>query len=59
MRRMTLLLACFMAVPALAADGDTRLLRFPDISQREIVFTYAGDLWSVARAGGEPSDDLL
>ena len=53
MRRMSLLLACFMAVPAFAADGDTRLLRFPDVSQREIVFSYAGDLWIVPKAGGD------
>src|SRR5262249_15989554 len=32
--------------------GSTRLLRFPDISGNNIVFTYAGDLWSVPRSGG-------
>src|SRR5436190_4074549 len=53
MRRMSLLLAGCMPLAALAADGDTRLMRFPDISQREIVFTYAGDLWSAPRTGGD------
>src|SRR5262245_47276153 len=32
--------------------GNTRLLRFPDISGNSIVFTYGGDLWSVGRSGG-------
>lgn len=32
---------------------ETRLLRFPDISASKIVFTYAGDLWTVERAGGK------
>src|SRR5262245_6628558 len=35
-----------------AGPASTRLLRFPDISGNSIVFTYAGDLWSVARSGG-------
>ncbi|HEX9794397.1 MAG TPA: PDZ domain-containing protein [Planctomycetota bacterium] len=28
------------------------LLRFPDVSAERIVFSYAGDLWTVGRAGG-------
>jgi tricorn protease len=32
---------------------ETRLLRFPDVSDDSIVFTYAGDLWTVGRGGGE------
>ena len=41
--------------PAAAAPdfGDTRLLRFPDIHGDTIVFTYAGDLWTVSAKGGE------
>ena len=31
----------------------TRLLREPAISDQEIVFNYAGDLWTVKREGGE------
>ena len=32
---------------------DARLLRNPDIHGDQIVFTYAGDLWSVPARGGE------
>lgn len=31
---------------------DGRLMRFPDIHENQIVFTYAGDLWLVATEGG-------
>ncbi len=43
-------LAC-SAVPA-AAQG-TRLLRQPTVSAGQIAFSYGGDLWIVARTGGE------
>lgn len=63
-----LLAALFLALPLAApAAGlptpdpvaaepdfsDARLLRFPDIHGDQIVFTYAGDLWTVPVAGGE------
>ncbi len=44
-------LAATIAAPAQAQD--TRLLRYPDVSKDHIVFTYAGDLWTVARTGGQ------
>ena len=31
---------------------EGRLMRFPDISKDQIVFSYAGDLWLVTRSGG-------
>jgi tricorn protease len=31
---------------------EGRLMRFPDISKDQIVFSYAGDLWLVASSGG-------
>ncbi len=34
------------------AQSDARLLRFPAVSQSTVVFTYAGDLYTVARSGG-------
>lgn len=34
------------------AEADTKLLRFPDICNDRIVFTYAGDLWTVPAQGG-------
>jgi tricorn protease len=36
----------------LPAAAQTRLLRFPDIHGNQVVFTYAGDLWTVAATGG-------
>ena len=39
---------------AYAESGDhARLLRHPDVSQSQIVFSYADDLWLVDRAGGQ------
>lgn len=32
---------------------DAVLLRYPDVSATEIVFRYAGDVWIVAKEGGE------
>jgi tricorn protease len=39
---------------SLAADQPL-LLQKPTVSKTQIVFSYAGDLWSVARDGGEAS----
>jgi tricorn protease len=49
-----LMVICVVALVAAAAAPaqETRLMRFPDVSKDHIVFTYAGDLWTVARAGG-------
>src|SRR5438552_3028534 len=49
-----LLLACLASF----AWGDTSndkplLLRHPTIGRTQIVFTYANDLWSVSREGGD------
>ncbi len=54
------ILASFLAVFALAgaaaaaepAPDEARLLRFPAIHGDQIVFTYAGDLYTVAATGG-------
>ncbi|GLH68164.1 S41 family peptidase [Geothrix edaphica] len=35
-----------------AAQIDARLIRYPDVSATQIVFTYANDLWLVPKAGG-------
>ncbi|MEM7480495.1 MAG: S41 family peptidase [Acidobacteriota bacterium] len=35
-----------------AASAETRLLRFPDIHQNRVVFSYAGDLWTASAEGG-------
>jgi tricorn protease len=43
------LLLCLAIVPL---SAQTKLLRFPDIHDNRIVFTYGGDLWLVHVAGG-------
>ena len=61
MRRLSPLLilaACLAATTTLAtADqpnlDDMRLLRMPDIHESNVVFVYAGDLWTVSAGGGD------
>ncbi len=36
----------------ISAQNEARLMRFPAIHGNQIVFTYAGDLYSVEKAGG-------
>jgi tricorn protease len=45
------LLLVLISTSALAGI-DARLLRYPDVSETEITFVYAGDIWLVAKAGG-------
>ena len=45
-----LLLAIGLAAPA---EAQTKLLRFPDIHEDRVVFSYAGDLWLADAGGGE------
>lgn len=40
-------------VAGLAHGQESRLLRFPAASPTEVVFSYAGDLYTVPRAGGQ------
>ena len=51
---MTLALAAALSTAALAqTPQEARLLRFPATNGREVVFTYAGDLWTVPISGGQ------
>ena len=48
------ILGAFLLVTSLACAQTGHLLfRKPALSRTQIVFTYAGDLWSVPREGGE------
>ncbi|HKI94901.1 MAG TPA: protease, partial [Gemmatimonadales bacterium] len=55
MPRRALFVACLVALVAEASPlaAQTRLLREPTISAREIAFTYGADLWIVNKSGGE------
>ena len=49
-----LLCLAFGWASAIAQSMDrARLLRHPDVSDRQIVFSYADDLWLVGRSGGQ------
>lgn len=41
-----------LAVLAMTARAQTKLLRFPDIHGDKVVFTYGGDLWIASTGGG-------
>jgi tricorn protease len=55
---LTMLLSAHTALHSQAApadqspSGNTRLLRYADISRDKVVFSYAGDLWTSPRQGG-------
>jgi len=40
-------------ITSLVHAQDTRLVRQPDISDSQIVFTYANDIWITSLDGGE------
>ena len=46
--------SCIFRVPPLSAlaQPETRLLRFPAIHGNQLVFSYAGDLYTVSSKGG-------
>ena len=49
---LALLYLCFALVLAAPSNAQTKLLRFPDIHEDKVVFTYAGDLWIASTSGG-------
>ena len=53
-RPLTLILLLTAAVSA-SAQEEARLLRFPATNGTDVVFSYAGDLWTVPIDGGQAS----
>ena len=54
MLRSIAILACILALSQSASTADKPLLaQQPALSATQIVFVFAGDLWSVPRGGGE------
>ena len=51
--RLRALVALWFCMLTLGAVNDARLLRYPDISGNQIVFVYAGDIWTVNAQGGD------
>ncbi len=52
MRQILIVLAVMAGLCGHTFAQDARLLRFPAIHGNQIVFTYAGDLYTVAASGG-------
>ncbi len=52
MKKILLSLISLMLFSGLMAENDVRLLRFPAIYGDQVVFTYAGDLYTVSSEGG-------
>lgn len=52
MRKITILMILMTFVVGLFAQEEARLLRFPAIHGDQVVFTYAGDLYTVQKDGG-------
>ena len=53
MKKIKLFFISLMILPFFVlAQDEARLLRFPAIHGDQVVFTYAGDIYTVARSGG-------
>jgi len=52
MKRLTSLFVMMLMLGAATAQDEARLLRFPAMHGNQVVFTYAGDLYTVDKAGG-------
>jgi tricorn protease len=52
MKRQILFLTSVLLICTASYAQEARLLRFPAVSGNQIVFSYAGDLYTVARSGG-------
>ena len=46
------LLVCTLLCRHMFGQVDARLLRFPDVSETQITFVYAGDIWVAPKEGG-------
>ncbi len=52
MHRFLILISLILAGLHTGAQEESRLMRFPTVSAEAIVFSYAGDLYTVPRTGG-------
>src|SRR5690606_40918226 len=47
----------FVAFQLLSLNAQEHIYRHPDVSQDQIVFSYANDLWLVPKKGGQRSEE--
>ncbi len=52
MKKLALIAGILLIASALTAQDEARLLRFPAIHADQVVFSYAGDLYTVSADGG-------
>lgn len=52
MKKSLLLVAALLSCTFLFAQEEARLMRFPAMHDNQIVFTYAGDLYTIDKSGG-------
>ncbi len=52
MKKSVLILVFLLSVIILFAQQEARLMRFPAIHGKQVVFSYAGDLYTVDTTGG-------
>jgi len=52
MRKILFLALAWMVLSPLQSQEEARLLRFPAIHDSQVVFSYAGDLYTVPKSGG-------
>ena len=52
MRKLFFTITALILSAYCMSQGEARLLRFPAVSGNQVVFSYAGDLYTVARTGG-------
>ena len=52
MKKILLMIPAFYSAIMMMAQDEARLLRFPTIHGNQVVFTCAGDLYTVDRNGG-------
>jgi tricorn protease len=55
MKKLILIVAFVLSATSFVFAETPLLMRTPTLNKTHIVFSYAGDLWSVAREGGEAS----
>ena len=51
-RQFMIIFTLTLSIGILLAQEETKLLRFPTTSQSQVVFTYAGDLYTTSDQGG-------
>ena len=52
MRRLVVVIFLICFYTQVTAQVSARLMRFPDVSESEIVFAYGNDIWIVGKEGG-------